>query len=58
MSAAVPWAPPEGWCTSTSELGSAKRIPFSPPIAMIEPMDAAMPQISVETLGRMYCIVS
>ena len=58
MSAAVPCIPPDGWCIITSEFGSANRIPFSPPTATTDPIDAAMPQISVETLGRMYCIVS
>jgi hypothetical protein len=41
-----------------SLLGSEKRIPFSPAVSSSEPMEAAWPTTSVETLGRMYCMVS
>ena len=39
-------------------LGSAKRMPASPPASSSEPIEAACPTQSVETLGLMNCIVS
>ena len=33
-------------------------MPFSPAVSSSEPIEAACPITSVETFGRMYCIVS
>ena len=58
MSDAWPWKPPDGWCTMMRALGSAKRMPFSPAASSSEPIEAAWPMHSVETGGRMNCMVS
>ena len=39
-------------------LGSENRISFAPAVSNSEPIDAACPITSVETLGLIYCIVS
>ena len=58
MSEAMPCAPPEGWWTMIRALGSAMRIPGSPAASRKLPIEAAWPMHTVETLGRMYCMVS
>ena len=40
------------------EFGSEKRMPFSPATDRTDPIEAAWPTTSVDTAGRMYCIVS
>src|SRR3990167_8191107 len=47
-----------GWWTMTREFGSEKRMPFSPAVSSRLHIEAAWPMTKVETLGRMYCIVS
>ena len=58
MSVAWPWKPPEGWCTMMREFGSEKRMSFSPAASSSEPIEAACPVHSVDTGGRMNCMVS
>ncbi len=40
------------------ELGRAKRLPLAPAVSSSEPIEAAWPMHTVETSGRMYCMVS
>ena len=58
MSVAWPCAPPSTWWIMILELGSEKRLPFSPAASRKAPMLAAMPVHSVETSGLMKFIVS
>ena len=58
MSEALPWKPPEGWCSMMRALGRAMRWPGSPAISRNEPIEAAMPMQIVETGLLMYCMVS
>ena len=58
MSAAMPWAPPEGWWIMIRALVSATRMPGSPAASRKLPIEAAWPMQTVPTRGRIYCIVS
>ena len=58
MSAAVPWAPPEGWCIMMRAWGSAERLPLVPAVSRNEPIEAAIPMQIVFTGARRNCIVS
>ena len=58
MSVAWPWKPPDGWCTMIRLFGSEKRMPLAPAVRSSDPAEAACPTQSVETGGRMYCMVS
>ena len=39
-------------------LGSENRMSLAPAVSSSEPIEAACPTHSVETFGRMYCMVS
>src|SRR5260221_13936909 len=54
----MPRVPPEGWCTMIRELGSAMRMPGSPAASRKLPIEAAWPMQTVDTFGRIYCMVS
>ena len=58
MSAAVPWAPPEGWWIMIRAWGRALRLPLVPAARRNEPIDAAMPMQIVFTGARRCCMVS
>ncbi|MNG25105.1 hypothetical protein D3C84_1099130 [compost metagenome] len=58
MSVAWPRAPPSTWWIMIFELGSEKRLPFSPAASRKAPMLAAKPRHMVDTDGLMNCIVS
>jgi hypothetical protein len=51
MSAAMPWAPPDGWWTMIRLLVSATRIPGSPAASRKLPIDAAWPMQTVLIFG-------
>ncbi len=38
--------------------GRAKRLPFWPAVSSSEPIEAAWPMQTVDTAGRIYCMVS
>ncbi len=58
MSVACPCTPPSGWWIMMRACGSAKRLPFAPAASSHAAMLAACPRQSVDTSGRMYCMVS
>ena len=39
-------------------LGSEKRLPGAPAASSSDPIEAACPMHTVDTCGRMYCMVS